>query len=190
MRPRRAQVWDYQTKACVQTLEGHTSNVSAVCFHPELPVIVSASEDGSVKLWHSTTYRLEQTINYGMERVWAVGIVRGSNAIALGYDNGLVMLKLGNEEPVASMDASGKVIYARHNDVMSAAVKALGPDYELVDGERLPLPVKVCTSRKTLPCSRFAVCGSTMSSLSASGCHCPPGRALAASCLQCLQAYA
>ena len=41
------------------------------------------------------------------------------------------------------MDASGKVIYARHNDVLSAAVKALGADYELVDGERLPLPVKV-----------------------------------------------
>ena len=30
-----AKVWDYQTKACVQTLEGHAHNVSAVCFHPE-----------------------------------------------------------------------------------------------------------------------------------------------------------
>jgi hypothetical protein len=64
----------------------------------ELPVIVSASEDGAVKLWHSTTYRLEQTSNHGMARVWAVGIVRGSNAIALGYDNGLVVLELGDEE--------------------------------------------------------------------------------------------
>ena len=44
------QVWDYQTKACVQTLEGHSANVSAVAFHPELPLIVSASEDGSVKV--------------------------------------------------------------------------------------------------------------------------------------------
>lgn len=51
------QVWDYQTKSCVQTLEGHTHNVSAVCFHPELPIILTGSEDGTVRIWHSTTYR-------------------------------------------------------------------------------------------------------------------------------------
>lgn len=51
------QVWDYQTKSCVQTLEGHTHNVSAVCFHPELPIIMTGSEDGTVRIWHSTTYR-------------------------------------------------------------------------------------------------------------------------------------
>jgi coatomer subunit beta' len=33
-------VWDYQTKTCVATLEGHTENVSAACFHPELPLII------------------------------------------------------------------------------------------------------------------------------------------------------
>jgi coatomer subunit beta' len=27
-------IWDYQTKACVQTLEGHTHNVASVLFHP------------------------------------------------------------------------------------------------------------------------------------------------------------
>ena len=51
------QVWDYQTKSCVQTLEGHAHNVSVVCFHPELPTIITGSEDGTVRLWHSTTYR-------------------------------------------------------------------------------------------------------------------------------------
>lgn len=51
------QVWDYQTKSCVQTLEGHTHNVSAVCFHPELPIIITGSEDGTVRIWHATTYR-------------------------------------------------------------------------------------------------------------------------------------
>lgn len=94
-------------------------------------------------MWHATTYRLEHTINYGMERAWSIGTCRGTNAVALGYDNGLVLLKMGNEEPVASMDSAGKIVYARHNDVHSATVKALGADYEIVDGERLPLPVKV-----------------------------------------------
>lgn len=45
----------------------------------ELPIIVTGSEDGTVRLWHSTTYRLENTLNYGLERLWAVGYCRGSN---------------------------------------------------------------------------------------------------------------
>lgn len=79
---RLAKVWDYQTKACVQTLEGHAHNVSAVMFHPELPVILTGSEDGTVRVWHSTTYRLESTLNYGLERVWALGYIKGSNSCA------------------------------------------------------------------------------------------------------------
>ncbi|OMO65210.1 hypothetical protein COLO4_31449 [Corchorus olitorius] len=38
-----AKVWDYQTNSCVQTLEGHTHNVSAVCFRPELPIIITVT---------------------------------------------------------------------------------------------------------------------------------------------------
>jgi len=49
-------VWDYQTKACVATLPGHTNNVVAACFHPKLPIILSGAEDGTVRIWHSTTY--------------------------------------------------------------------------------------------------------------------------------------
>ena len=30
----------------MQTLEGHTNNVTVVCFHPELPIIITGSEDG------------------------------------------------------------------------------------------------------------------------------------------------
>lgn len=45
----QVRIWDYQTKACVQVLEGHTHNVSAVLFHPRLPILVSGSEDGTVR---------------------------------------------------------------------------------------------------------------------------------------------
>lgn len=30
-------------------------------------------------------YRLESTLNYGMERVWAVGYAKGHNSIAIGW---------------------------------------------------------------------------------------------------------
>eukprot|EP01026_Neomeris_dumetosa_P007818 TRINITY_DN12423_c0_g1_i4.p1 TRINITY_DN12423_c0_g1~~TRINITY_DN12423_c0_g1_i4.p1 ORF type:complete len:889 (+),score=158.35 TRINITY_DN12423_c0_g1_i4:94-2760(+) len=139
---KNVKVWDYQTKACVQTLEGHSHNVSAVAFHPELPIILTGSEDGTVKFWHSTTYRLENTLNYGMERVWGLSVCKGQNNVAVGYDEGGVVIKIGSDEPVASMDASGKLIYAKHNEIQSANVKSLGADFEITDGERLPLPVK------------------------------------------------
>lgn len=137
-----AKVWDYQTKSCVQTLEGHTHNVSAVCFHPELPIIITGSEDGTVRIWHATTYRLENTLNYGLERVWAVGCMKGSRRVVIGYDEGTIMIKLGREVPVASMDSSGKIIWAKHNEIQTVNIKTIGSDVEVTDGERLPLAVK------------------------------------------------
>ncbi len=88
-------VWDYQNKSCVQTLEGHAQNVTAVAFHPELPIVLTGSEDGTVKIWHSSTYRLETTLNYGLERVWSIAHMRGSNDVGLGYDEGSVIIKVG-----------------------------------------------------------------------------------------------
>ncbi|RVW41379.1 Coatomer subunit beta'-2 [Vitis vinifera] len=89
-----AKVWDYEAKSCVQTLEGHTNNVSAVCVHPELPLIITGSEDGNVHIWDGATYRLENTLNYGFERVWAFGCMKGSNRIVIGYDKGTIMVKV------------------------------------------------------------------------------------------------
>ncbi|PWZ25275.1 Coatomer subunit beta'-2 [Zea mays] len=137
-----AKVWDYQTKSCVQTLEGHAHNVSAVCFHPELPIIITGSEDGTVRMWHSTTYRLENTLNYGLERVWALGYMKGSRRVVIGYDEGTIMIKIGREVPVASMDSSGKIIWAKHNEIQTVNIKSVGADNEIADGDRLPLAVK------------------------------------------------
>lgn len=36
-----AKIWDYQNKACVQTLVGHTQNVTCVCFHSDMPIIIT-----------------------------------------------------------------------------------------------------------------------------------------------------
>ena len=69
---RLVKVWDYQNKSCVQTLEGHSQNISCVAFHTELPLVLTGSEDGTIKLWHSNTYRLDNTLNYGLERVWSL----------------------------------------------------------------------------------------------------------------------
>jgi coatomer subunit beta' len=150
-----------------QVLEGHSHNLSAVAFHPELPILITGSEDGAVRLWHSTTYRLENTLSLGLERCWSVSVLRGSNAVAVGYDEGVAVLKVGREEPVASMDGTGKIVWARHSEVHGANVRALGGEAAAAaaDGERLPLASKELGSTDAYPQSlrhspngRFVAC--------------------------------
>lgn len=133
---RTVKIWDYISKSCIQTLEGHLSNVSFACFHPSLPLIISGSEDGTVKLWHSNTYRLETTLDYGLERAWCVAYRKAGNDIAIGYDEGAVVVKLGKEEPSVSMDGSGKVVWSKGAEVLSANLGAVEVD-SLVDGQRI-----------------------------------------------------
>lgn len=134
-------IWDYHTKAIVHSLDGHTNNVCAVMFHPKLPIIASASEDGTVRIWQSTTYRAETTLNYGMERAWALAASAESNKLAIGFDEGCVCIELGSDNPVASMDSTGKIVWATNNDIQTTSVKgAVGSgDDAIPDGERLPV---------------------------------------------------
>ena len=41
------------------------------------------------------------------------------------------MVKLGREIPVASMDNTGKIIWAKHNEIQTANIKSIGADYEV-----------------------------------------------------------
>ena len=142
----------FQNKTCVQTLEGHAQNIAAVIFHPELPIILTGSEDGTVRVWHANTYRLENTLNYGLERVWSIACFKGSNDVSIGYDEGSILIKLGREEPAMSMDTSGKIIWAKHSEVQQANLKAIAGDMaEIKDGERLPLAIKDMGSCEVYP---------------------------------------
>jgi coatomer subunit beta' len=138
-------------------------------FHPKLPIIASASEDGTVRIWHSTTYRAETTLNYGMERAWALAASPGSNKLAIGFDEGCVCIELGSDDPVASMDSTGKVVWSTNNDIQTTSVKGLvGAGEDAVpDGERLAVVPRDLGSCEVYPqmlkhnCNgRFvAVCG-------------------------------
>ena len=41
------------------------------------------------------------------------------------------MIKIGREEPVASMDSSGKIIWAKHNEIQTVNIKSVGVDNEV-----------------------------------------------------------
>uniref|UniRef100_A0A2A4JZZ5 Coatomer subunit beta' n=1 Tax=Heliothis virescens TaxID=7102 RepID=A0A2A4JZZ5_HELVI len=149
---RLVKIWDYQNKTCVQTLESHTQNVSAVSFHPELPILLTGSEDGTIRIWHAGTYRLESSLNYGFERVWTISSMHGSNNVAIGYDEGTIMIKVGREEPAISMDVNGgKIIWAKHSEMQQVNLKALPEGTEIKDGERVPVMAKDMGSCEIYP---------------------------------------
>ena len=112
----------------------------AVMFHPKLPIIASASEDGTVRIWQATTYRPEATLNYGMERAWALAASPETNKLAIGFDEGCVCIEIGSDDPVASMDSTGKIVWAKNNEIQTTTVKAVASTGEgMPDGERLPV---------------------------------------------------
>lgn len=145
-------IWDYLSKSCVQTLESHTNNVLFAVFHPSLPLIISGGEDGTVKLWNSGTYRLENTLSYALERAWCIALRKTANEVAIGYDEGVVVVKLGRDEPSFSMDSSGKLIYTRNNAVLSGSLQTL-QDVAIADGNRIPLAVKELGTTEIFPTS-------------------------------------
>jgi coatomer subunit beta' len=145
-----AKVWDYQTKSCVATLTGHSSNISSVSFHPDLPVILTSSEDGYLKVWHSTTYQLEHSLNYGMERIWSISCLKGFNSVAVAFDEGSLVLKLGREEPAASICTSGKLVFVKHTRVLNATLKGqVSSDAE--NGSRLALQLRELGTCEVFP---------------------------------------
>ncbi|KAJ8320061.1 hypothetical protein KUTeg_001648 [Tegillarca granosa] len=177
---RTVKVWQLGSQTPNFTLEGHEKGVNCVDYYTggDKPYLISGADDrlvkiwdyqifistcictlvyhycqyfsGTVRIWHANTYRLESTLNYGLERVWTIACQKGSNNVALGYDEGSIIIKLGREEPAMSMDSSGKIIWAKHSEIQQANIKAIA-DQEIKDGERLPLAVKDMGSCEIYP---------------------------------------
>lgn len=148
-------IWDYQTKSCVSTLEGHMSNVSFAVFHPTLPIIISGSEDGTLKIWNSSTYKLEKTLNLGLERSWCIAThpTGKKNYIAAGFDNGFTVLALGNDAPALSLDPVGKLVWsggknAAASDIFSAVIRG---NEQVEENEPLSLQTKELGSVDVFP---------------------------------------
>jgi len=115
-------------------------------YYSTLPIIVSGSEDGTVKIGHANTYRLENTPNYALERAWLV-LHRKRNEVAVGFDDGLVVLKPGRDEPSYSKDPSSKLIYTRGSEVLTSTLQTAAEDVT-PEGARIPLPPRELGSTK------------------------------------------
>jgi coatomer subunit beta' len=59
-----------------------------------LPIIISGSEDGTVRIWNGSTFKLESTLSYGYERIWNIVVKLGSFEVGLGCDEGVVVVQV------------------------------------------------------------------------------------------------
>jgi coatomer subunit beta' len=142
-------VWDYSSKNCIQTLEGHSDNVTICAFHPKIPVIITGSEDHTITVWNSSTYKFEQNLSFGLERVWAIAYTENDTKVGFGFDYGTVVIKLGKEEPVVSMDSKGRVILAVHNDIKQLTIKK--SEEIITDGEKSEVQTKELNTTEMYP---------------------------------------
>lgn len=111
-------IWDYQTKSCVVTLSGHRENVTALHFHPIYPLLFSTAEDNMLLVWNTLTHETETALDYQKKRGWAIDIK--DNQVAVGYDEGLVVLKIGGDaSAIVTMDSNGRTFWAKNNEIQS-----------------------------------------------------------------------
>ncbi|ETV79314.1 hypothetical protein, variant [Aphanomyces astaci] len=83
-------------RACKMKLKlsGHLDGVRAICFHPTDPLLVSGSEDCTVKIWNLASKNTEvepvATLRLHTESVLAVAAIKPEHSSGLGFRNGLV----------------------------------------------------------------------------------------------------
>jgi mannonate dehydratase len=78
-----------------QMLSGHSNNVCAVAYHSQRGFILSGGEDGTLRIWDSSTFELVDVFASGdFGRIWAIDVDPNTGAIAVGTDEGCIVMQL------------------------------------------------------------------------------------------------
>lgn len=93
-------------------MRGHTNNVSCVLFHPKHELIVSNSEDRTIRVWDISKRLGVQTFRRDGDRFWILAVHPEQNLLAAGHDSGMTVFKLERERP-AFDTLGGKCFYVK-----------------------------------------------------------------------------
>ncbi len=81
-------VWNLTTGNCLNTLTGHTRDVSTICVNSGGTVIATGSYDGTIKLWQLTDGSLLNTLNgHGSSIVEALAMTPDGTSLISGGDD-------------------------------------------------------------------------------------------------------
>merc|ERR1719340_211173 len=124
----------------VDTCRGHYNNVSCVIFHPRQDVMVSNSEDKSIRVWDMAKRTCLHTFRREHDRFWVVASHPSLNIFAAGHDSGMVVFKLERERPAFAIHGNilfyVKDRYLRKLDFTTQKDKAM---MQLRGGNRSPV---------------------------------------------------
>lgn len=90
----------------VDSLRGHMNNVSCVIFSGRQDVIVSNSEDRTIRIWDMSRRVALQTFRREHERFWILAAHPEINLLAAGHDSGMLVFKLERERPPTAVHGS------------------------------------------------------------------------------------
>jgi coatomer protein complex subunit alpha (xenin) len=108
---RLVKLWRYSDGRAweVDSARGHGNNVSSVLFHPQAKLMISNSEDKSIRVWCVERRTCMQTFRHENDRFWTIAAHPTLNLFAAGHDNGLIVFKLWRERPAYCVH--GNVVY-------------------------------------------------------------------------------
>ena len=96
----------------MDTLRGHVNNVSCVVFHSKQDIIVSNSEDKSIRVWDVTKRTGIHTFRREHDRFWILASHPEINLLAAGHDSGMIVFKLERERLAFSISGDS-MFYAK-----------------------------------------------------------------------------
>ena len=110
----------------MDSCRGHFNNVSCCIFHPRQEILLSASEDKTVRVWdmHKRTClkvlrcvaHMSDEFQWAMasrrhenDRFWVVAAHPTENLFAAGHDSGMIVFKIERERP--AYNVQGNMLY-------------------------------------------------------------------------------
>ncbi|XP_044433527.1 uncharacterized protein [Triticum aestivum] len=101
------QIWDMQTKACVQIFGEFKSSVISVVSHPSLPVLIIGTRDGTIHLWGTHfRYKRQLTTEGGANGLTCLTPL---GRVVMGNESALFTMEILDEEPDAIVEAEEAV---------------------------------------------------------------------------------
>ncbi len=83
--------------------------MSSCIFHPRQELILSNSEDKSIRVWDMSKRTCLHTFRRDHDRYWTITAHPGLNLFAAGHDNGMIIFKLERERPAYAIN--GNLLY-------------------------------------------------------------------------------